>query len=51
MHTDINALKQELRATLKEEVHRKNVDTAKKTACKQLMDYANFEQMVLGADL
>ena len=33
------------------ENHRTNVDTAKKIACKQLMDYGGFHQMVQGADL
>ena len=51
LHSDINQLKNELGQSLKDEQHRQNVDHAKKTACKQLMDYANFEQMVLGADL
>lgn len=51
MHTDISKLKDELHDSLKAEEHHQNVDNAKKTAVKQLMDYNNFEQMVLGADL
>ena len=34
MHTDINLLKTELKSSIQDEIHRKNVDTAKKTACK-----------------
>ena len=51
VHSDISRMRGELEDSIKYEEHRKNVDTAKKTAVKQLMDYNNFHQMVLGADL
>jgi len=47
----ISSLRRELEESIKYEEHRHNVDNAKKTAVKQLMDYDNFHQMVLGADL
>ena len=43
--------KQELKGAIDEENHRSNVDRAKKKAVTQYMDYDNFHQMVLGADL
>lgn len=44
-------MRSELENSIRYEEHRSNVDTAKKAAVKQLMDYENFHQMVLGADL
>jgi hypothetical protein len=43
--------KQELKTALNQEYHRINVDSAKKKAVLQRMDYDGFHQMVLGADL
>ena len=43
--------KSELKGAINEENHRSNVDRAKKKAVTQYMDYDNFHQMVLGADL
>lgn len=51
IQVDMNDMKKELQASIKYEEHRDNVDAAKKKAVKQLMDYNNFHQMVLGADL
>jgi len=44
-------VQKELGRSIQYEIHRSNVDTAKKTACKQLVDYDQFEEMVRGADL
>lgn len=43
--------KDELKVALNNDNHRSNVDRAKKKAVTQFMDYDNFHQMVLGADL
>lgn len=43
--------KDELKVAINNENHRSNVDRAKKKAVTQYMDYDNFHQMVLGADL
>lgn len=43
--------KEELKQAINAENHRTNVDTAKKSAVSQYMDYDGFHQMVLGADL
>jgi len=51
VQNEISKMREELEESIRYEEHRKNVDTAKKTAVKQLMDYNNFHQMVLGADL
>lgn len=48
---NMNNIKKELDGSIQYEIHRKNVDTAKKTACKQLVQYEQFEQLVKGADL
>lgn len=44
-------LKEELKQAINTENHRSNVDSAKKSAVNQYMDYDGFHQMVLGADL
>lgn len=51
IEVDMNDLRKELQQSIEYEKHRDNVDQAKKRAVKQLMDYDNFHQMVLGADL
>jgi hypothetical protein len=43
--------KQDLKKEINKENHRINVDSAKKRAVNQRMDYDGFHQMVLGADL
>jgi len=43
--------KEELKDVIDKEDHRQNVDRAKKKSVTQHMDYDNFHQMVLGADL
>jgi len=43
--------KEELKAVIDKDNHRENVDRAKKKSVIQHMDYDNFHQMVLGADL
>lgn len=43
--------KSDLKEAINKEYHRINVDSAKKKAVVQRMDYDNFHQMVLGADL
>lgn len=43
--------KEELKNAIDQDNHRSNVDRAKKKAVTQYMDYENFHQMVLGADL
>jgi len=48
---DINNLKDKLKDDINKEYHRINVDSAKKKAVNQRMDYDGFHQMVLGADL
>lgn len=47
----MNNIRGELTESIQYEHKRANVDNAKKRACVQLMDYHNFEQMVLGANL
>ncbi|CAI2379102.1 unnamed protein product [Moneuplotes crassus] len=47
----IEKVKAELPDALNEENKRVNVDSSKKLACKQYMDYDGFHQMVLGANL
>lgn len=51
IEVDMQGMKNELQQSIEYEQHRENVDEAKKRAVKQLMDYENFHQMVLGADL
>jgi len=48
---NFNSIKSEISKTLKEDEHYYNVDNAKKLAVQQCMDYENFRQLVLGADL
>lgn len=48
---DSNKYKEELKESINKEYHRINVDSAKKKAVIQRMDYDNFHKMVLGADL
>lgn len=48
---DPNKYKQELKNAISNENHRTNVDSAKKKAVIQGMNYDGFHQMVLGADL
>lgn len=48
---NFSALKSEVVQSLKEDDHYTNVDNAKKLAVQQCMDYENFRQLVLGADL
>jgi hypothetical protein len=43
--------KNDLKKALNDEYHRINIDSAKKKAVNQRMDYDGFHQMVLGADL
>jgi len=43
--------KNDLRSAISNENHRVNIDSAKKKAVMQRMDYDGFHQMVLGADL
>jgi len=43
--------KEELKGAINKENHRINIDSAKKKAVIQRMDYDGFHQMVLGADL
>lgn len=47
----IDKVKSELPDAINEEHKRSNVDSSKKRACLQHMDYDNFHQMVLGANL
>ena len=47
----MNELKKELKTEMNVENKRVNVDSAKKLACLQHMDYDGFAQMVLGANL
>ena len=54
LNTDLlnnDKYKRDLKIAINEENHRSNVDRAKKKAVSQYMDYDNFHQMVLGADL
>ena len=54
LNTDLlnnDKYKKDLKTAINEENHRSNVDRAKKKAVSQYMDYDNFHQMVLGADL
>ena len=54
LNTDLlnnDKYKKDLKVAINEENHRSNVDRAKKKAVSQYMDYDNFHQMVLGADL
>jgi hypothetical protein len=44
-------LKSELYSSINYENERTNVDSAKKRACLQGMDYDGFRQMVLGANI
>ena len=48
---NMNELKKELKTEMNVENKRVNVDSAKKLACLQHMDYDGFAQMVLGAHL
>ena len=47
----MSEVKKELGLAINEECKRTNVDSAKKRAVMQHMDYDNFHQMVLGANL
>ena len=47
----VNHVKHELPSQINEENKRVNVDSAKKLAVKQYMDYDGFRQMVLGANI
>ena len=47
----VGEVKRELGTALNEEAKRVNVDSAKKRAVMQHMDYDGFHQMVLGANL
>ena len=49
--TSMDQLRVKLESSIREETHRENVDAAKKRAVQQVMDYENFKQLVLGADL
>lgn len=48
---NINKIKEKLPDAINEENKRINIDSSKKRACLQHMDYDNFHQMVLGANL
>ena len=48
---DTTKYKNDLRSAINNESHRVNIDSAKKRAVMQRMDYDGFHQMVLGADL
>jgi hypothetical protein len=48
---DASKYKTDLKDALNKEYHRVNVDSAKKKAVLQMMNYDGFHQMVLGADL
>ena len=48
---NMNEVKKELKTEMNVENKRVNVDSAKKLACLQHMDYDGFHQMVLGANL
>lgn len=48
---DSTKYKDDLKIDINKEYHRINVDSAKKKAVMQRMDYDNFHQMVLGADI
>lgn len=48
---DSTKYKDDLKIDINKEYHRINVDSAKKKAVSQRMDYDNFHQMVLGADI
>jgi hypothetical protein len=48
---DTQKYKNDLKRALNTENHRINIDSAKKKAVNQRMDYDGFHQMVLGADL
>jgi hypothetical protein len=48
---DTQKYKNDLKKALNDEYHRVNVDSAKKKAVNQRMNYDGFHQMVLGADL
>jgi hypothetical protein len=47
----LSNVKQEMANSIEYEIKRKNVDTAKKLACKQLVNYDQFEELVRGANL
>lgn len=48
---DASKYKEDLKSAIDKENHRINVDSAKKKAVCQRMDYDGFHQMVLGADI
>ena len=50
-HLTTEHCRKEMYEEINEESKRVNIDSSKKKACMQQMDYANFEQMVLGANL
>ena len=50
-HLTTSATRNEIMNSINEENKRVNVDSAKKKACLQHMDYDGFHQMVLGANL
>ena len=47
----VDKIKAELPNAIDEENKRTNIDSSKKRACLQHMDYDDFHQMVLGANL
>lgn len=51
MHLTTSHLRGEIYSEINRENQRVNVDSAKKKACLQGMDYDGFRQMVLGANL
>ena len=50
-YLDTNRFKSQLREEISKDNHRTNIDSAKKKAVLQCMNYDGFHQMVLGADL
>jgi hypothetical protein len=50
-YLDTNRFKSQLRDEISRDNHRTNIDSAKKKAVLQCMNYDGFHQMVLGADL
>ena len=50
-YLDANRFKNQLRDEISRDNHRTNIDSAKKKAVLQCMNYDGFHQMVLGADL
>merc|ERR1712032_1009887 len=50
-YLDANRFKSQLKDEISKDIHRVNLDSAKKKAVTQHMNYDGFHQMVLGADL